>query len=252
MARKAREKSEIGIYMVQLRGSDYVTFDQTDKINFLTKLQSDNVLLLGYTLLNNSFFCVIKEDYRPLDAILRGASIDFAKKYNKLHNRSGKVFAGRFTSFAAHSMSEVWELISNVHSASRLSIDALTSCEDYFDNQYVFSDFAASYFPNHEDFLSLCNGLQLSDQKIKMSDDEVANYIIQTFQIQPQNLATLPKSLIEIVLTQVFKVTKASVRQVARVSSLSLRMLWNLAKKLKPKKKEKENKDIVVKHESKN
>ena len=56
MARKARERSIIGIYMVQLKSVDDVLSEYNDRINILEKLNKDKINLLGYTLLNNSFF----------------------------------------------------------------------------------------------------------------------------------------------------------------------------------------------------
>ena len=241
MARKARERSIIGIYMVQLKSVDDVLFEYNDRINILEKLNKDKINLLGYTLLNNSFFFVIKEDYRSLDTIIRNTTIDFVKKYNKLHNRNGKVFAGRFISCPAQSEFEVWSLVSNVHSASKFSLDTISSCDNYFSNKYIKSEYARKYFKSEEEFNNLCTGLQLDTKKIKMSDEEVSNYIINTFQVQPQTISKLPKSFIEKILTQIFKATKASVRQVARVSSLSLRMLWDFSKKIKTSKKTNDN-----------
>ena len=79
MARKARERSIIGIYMVQLKSVDDVLFEYNDRINILEKLNKDKINLLGYTLLNNSFFFVIKEDYRSLDTILMFITISPSK-----------------------------------------------------------------------------------------------------------------------------------------------------------------------------
>lgn len=244
MARKAREKSVIGIYMVQLKATEDVLFDYKDRINFLNIIKNNKINLLSYTLLNNSFFFVIKEDGKALDAIMRKLTINFAKSYNKNLNRVGSIFAGRFVSFPAQSENDTIMLIANVHSAARFSEDVLTSCNDYFEDEFIDKRFATKLFPNKADFYNICNGVNIDGKKIKMTDDEVANYISNTFQIQPHKLSQMPKSLIEKIVGQVFKVTKASVRQVARVSKLSLRMLWDFAKKLKPSKKDK-SKDVV-------
>ena len=83
MARKAREKSEFGTYMVNLKSIDEISFSALDKANFLNILAQDKISLLAYTLLDKSFLLVIKETDTTLDNILRNASIKFVKSYNK-------------------------------------------------------------------------------------------------------------------------------------------------------------------------
>ena len=55
MSRKAREKSSLGIYMIYLKAIEGIVFDTEDKIAFLNIISNEDVSLLGYTLLNNSF-----------------------------------------------------------------------------------------------------------------------------------------------------------------------------------------------------
>ena len=44
----------------------------------------------------------------------------------------------------------------------------------------------------------------------------------------------MPDSLVESTILEVYKVTKASARQLARITSLPLRLLWKVAKKINP------------------
>ena len=243
MARKAREKSEIGIYMVNIKSVGEVEFDTEDMVNFLNILYKNDTFLLSYTMLNNSFLFVIKEDDRTIDTIIRKAVIKFVRKYNKAHNREGKVFAGRFASYASHTMQDVWKFIGNVHTMARFHTDSLSSNKDYFENKYIRSEYSLRFFDSRADFYNTCSTNADLENNLKLSDEEIANYIVNTFRIQPHNISALPDSIIENTIVDVFKVTKASARQLARITSLPLRMLWGVAKKLKP---------IVVKGKVKN
>lgn len=236
MARKAREKSELGTYMVNLKSIDDISFDASDKSNFLHILAQDKVSLLAYTLLDKSFLLVIKETDTTLDNILRNASIKFVKSYNKTHSRKGKIFYGRYISFPANKIDEIWSFVANVHYIAKTNRHSLSSVEHYFTDKYIDSGFALDHFGCEERFLQECGGDIVVDQKIRLSDDELRAYIEATFKIQPHKLSQMPPSLVEKITAQIFKATKASVRQIARISSLPLRMLWSLAKKVKPSK----------------
>lgn len=237
MARKARQKSELGIYMVNLKSIDEVSFDSSDKTSFLNIFAQDKVALLAYTLLDKSFVLVIKETDNTLDNILRNATIKFVKQYNKSHSRKGKIFYGRYISFPANNADEVWQLVANVHYIEKTSENAISSVNDYFHNKYIGSGFALERFGSEEAFMQSCGGESVDDQKIKLNDDELRDYIVKTFQIQPHKLSQMPQSLVEKVMSQILRATKASVRQIARISALPLRYLWGLAKKVKPSTK---------------
>lgn len=245
MARTAREKSELGIYLVTLKSVEDVLFNADDKINFLNILRKNQTTLLSYTLLNNSFLLVIKEDDKSLESILRQASIKFVKKYNKMYDRQGKVFSGRYSSYASHTMNDVWKFIANAHELATFNADAISSSDNYFENNYIDYNYTLRFFDNKASFFELCNNLNTSDNGIKLSDEEIINYIINTFQVQPHNIAKMPQTLLENTVYQIFKTTKASARQVARITSLPLRLLWGVAKKLKPKSPPKVSKNEI-------
>lgn len=237
MARTAREKSMLGIYMVALKSVEGVRFDENDKTSFLNIMLRNDAFLLGYTLLSDTFVFVLKEDARSLAVVLRQTIIKFVKKYNRAHCRSGKVFAGRYTSYPAQEMQQVWRFVGEVHSLSGLAGGAATSRDNYFENKYIKSAYSLFFFDKKSDFCQQCCGTSLEAGRIRMSDEQVAQYIIDTFQVQPHNISRMPESLINKVLVQTFEVTKASARQIGRITALPLRFLWNVAKKMGGKSK---------------
>lgn len=226
--------------MVYLKSVEGVTFDALDKTTFLDILVQNNTFLLSYTLLNNAFLFVVKETENPLDVIIRTQTIKFAKWFNKLHDRSGKIFDGRYASYPAHTMEDVWQLIVNVHTVAEVNAETVSSNQDYFENQFVKTGYPLNFFKTKSAFLEHCELLKQNKQAIKMSDQEITNYIINTFNIQPENLKNMPKGFMNKALSQIFSVTKASARQIAKICTLPLRMLWGLAKSLKPHS----NKDV--------
>lgn len=226
--------------MVYLKSVEGVTFDTLDKTTFLDILVQNNTFLLSYTLLNNAFLFVVKETENPLDVIIRTQTIKFAKWFNKLHDRSGKIFDGRYASYPAHTMEDVWQLIVNVHTVAEVNAETVSSNQDYFENQFVKTGYPLNFFKTKTAFLEHCAQLKQTKQAIKMSDQEITNYIINTFNIQPENLKNMPKGFMNKALSQIFSVTKASARQIAKICTLPLRMLWSLAKSLKPHS----NKDV--------
>lgn len=237
MARKAREKSVLGIYMVSLKSIEGVRFDADDRANFLNIMLNNNTFLLSYTLLDDTFFLVIKEDARSLDVILRQATIKFVKKFNKAHDRSGKIFAGRYVSYPARDMEQVWKFVAEVHSVAKLANSNITSREGYFENKYIKSAYTLYFFDKKSDFYAKCCNTEVEIAPVKMTDEQVANYIINTFQVQPHSISKMPESLMQKVVMQTFEVTKASARQIGRITALPLRLLWDVAKKMGNKSK---------------
>lgn len=237
MARKAREKSELGIYLINLKSVENLVFSSEDKINFLNIVLKNNTKLLSYTLLDNSFFLVIKEENKPIDLLVRQSSIKFVKEFNKLNNRQGKVFYSRYTSFPANNVEDVWNFISNTHFMAVLNKCIFSSVKDYFNNAYVDSKYALTYFPSKKRFEEKCNKQAFIEPKIKLNDEELTNYITNIFNIQPSNISKLSQTTLDNIIYEVVKGTKASARQLARITSLPLRMLWNIVKNLKPKPK---------------
>ncbi len=237
MARKAREKSQLGIYMVNLRSVAGVNFSEDDKLSFLNILINNDAFLLGYTLLDDNFLFVLREDARSIEVILKQVIIKFVRKYNRAHARQGKVFAGRYMSYPAHEMEQVWDFILETHSVANLGGEVLTSKDGYFENRYLKSAYALFFFDKKSDFCNRCCRVGVEHSQIKMSDEQVEQYIINTFQVQPHNISKLPESLVQNLLLQTFEATKASARQIGRITALPLRLLWNVAKKMGNKSK---------------
>lgn len=236
MPRKAREISEINSYTIILKANDNLQFNSHDKELFLETLKKySNVLnykFIAYNLSDSLLTFVLYDCDTAIDTTMRKIVVSFVSKFNLYNNRSGKVFKGRFLSLPAHSVKEVWDMVYDVHSIQNLEFNSLVN---YFKNPYLNLECAKQFFKTEKNFNVAVinrnnkNSLKTKIVKTKINDAELINYI--THEVMPiEELKSLPKSKLNVYLTQIIKKTSASARQIARITSLPLRMLWNLVK----------------------
>lgn len=103
MARKAREKSESGMYHAVLKGNDKLLFAEDDDYRrFLTLLEKtaehDYVEVYAYCLFSETAHLVLKEGLRPLGESLKSLISAYAVQCNEKYGRSGKLFYDRYLS----------------------------------------------------------------------------------------------------------------------------------------------------------
>ena len=126
MARKAREKSESGMYHVVLKGNDKLLFAEDDDYRrFLTLLASaaerDFVEVYGYCLFCETAHLVLKEGLRPIGETLKRLVSAYAVQCNEKYERHGKLFHDRYIS---ETIETDEDLLDAVRFVSRLPLDA--------------------------------------------------------------------------------------------------------------------------------
>ncbi len=241
MARKARLISEINSYTIILKASDDILFNDHDKQLFLETIKKySNVLsykFVAYNLNDNLLTFVLYDCDTPIDTTMRKIVVSFVSKFNLYHARQGKVFKGRFISLPAHSIKDVWDMVYDVHN---LSSSKFNSAINYFENEFLNLECAKQFYGSENNFnVAVINrnntdSLKSKIVKSKIKDTELVSYI--TREVMPiEELKTLPKSKLKRLVTEIISKTSASCRQIARITSLPLRMLWNLNKKNKTK-----------------
>ena len=105
MARKAREKSSTGKYIIMLRGTDEDLF-KSKKTKELFELVATEILggnLIGIRFFNNRVVMVVKETNQGIGLDMKPLLISFARTYNRDNKTDGKVFDGRFKSIPIES-----------------------------------------------------------------------------------------------------------------------------------------------------
>lgn len=104
MVRRARERSESGIYHVVLRGINRgdIFFDDDDSLRFLETLaqkkRNQEYWLYGYCLMNNHAHLLVQENEDTVSRTMSRIGTSYAKWYNQKYSRSGHVFQGRYGS----------------------------------------------------------------------------------------------------------------------------------------------------------
>ncbi len=237
MARKARLLSDINSYTILLKADSTIQFNSHDKQLFLETVQKYSPVLnykfLAYNLTDNILSFILFDCKTSLETTMRKIVVSFVSKFNLYHNRSGKIFKDRFTSLPANTTQEVWDMVYNIHN---LNNSEFNSSNNYFNNPYINSDYAKEFFGSLDNFNNSFNKTNNSEKlkalvvKNKLQDAELINFI--TNEIMPiEDLKNLEQGKLKKLLLKIIQKTSASARQIARVTSLPLRMLWKLTKK---------------------
>lgn len=104
MTRKAREKSESGIYHIMLRGinKQMIFEDDENKIKFLETLkeykEKSGYKIYAYCLMGNHVHLLIKECEEEIGIIMRRIGASYVYWYNWKYKRSGHLFQDRYKS----------------------------------------------------------------------------------------------------------------------------------------------------------
>lgn len=100
MARTRREVSESGIYKINLRGNDGVIFkkeqDYTEFTALLEKYFECGVI--AYSLNAESADLIVKTDKDSIGVAMKPFLTSYARYYNRVYDRTGKVFYDRYKS----------------------------------------------------------------------------------------------------------------------------------------------------------
>jgi len=236
MARKARKTSSIGIYTVVLRGKVDCFKDASLKSTFLCSVYKyvnmNQCSLLSYAISNRDCYMVVHEKEDTLSNFIRCCTSLFARLYNK--NHSGKVFHDRYLSEPLGNDVQVIDAIKQICNMDSLNREYLTCKENYFDDMFVDSSFVMNRFSKREWKKELEKPAPQNSYKIsvgKLTDKQVADYILQKYNIKVTQISNINKSLLIQMLKEVVSVTKVSARQLGRITSLPLRFLWGLTGK---------------------
>lgn len=247
MARKAREISLINSYTVIFNSANGIAFNNNDIKTFLFVLnankQEDNYKVLGYYMQSKAFYLVLADINIGIDVFLRKISVSFAKRYNSVHARSGQVFKGRANTIPAKSYDKVYEMICNIHNLQKINNSDFCSRDNYFENKNIDYDYILQRFDTIENFENFCNKYNEQHTNVvgkKLSDEELVKYIYNTFSLTMIDMKDMSKGVLSKIISQIVKITKASARQISRVTSLPLRFLWELTKKSNNKVKDNE------------
>ncbi|NLJ40875.1 MAG: transposase [Clostridiales bacterium] len=121
MPRKAREKSDTGIYHVMMRGINKQTIfqDEEDNNKFLYQLGDCKKIsefeLLAYCLMGNHVHLLIKEKKEGLPKIIKRIGTRYVYWYNNKYQRTGHLFQDRYKSEPVNDIAYLFTVLKYIH-----------------------------------------------------------------------------------------------------------------------------------------
>lgn len=120
MARKAREKSESGMYHVVLKGNDKLLFAEDDDYRYFLALvkktaERDLLEIYAYCIFPEIAHLLLKEGLRPLGDSIKSLVSSYAVRCNEKYSRSGKLFYDRYISEPIESDDEIIDASRFIH-----------------------------------------------------------------------------------------------------------------------------------------
>ena len=239
MARRARQKSEVDTYLIILKGDTELVFDDEDKSNLLGTavdcFSCDNNKVLAYSFDDYDFRFVVHEG-GDIAKTIKQICISFASFYNKKRNRQGGVFRDRYESICAQNEKDMLYMISAVHYCTQN--EKFNSRTDYFANQFVASKVVLKKFiikkrcMEHLKQLKASEEVQTLINKIatKYDDEDIAQLVEKEFETTIEELALLPNEDKRSVIEKIFEITRASTRQIVKVTGLPFRFVYSVIK----------------------
>ncbi len=233
MSRKARIKSTIGYYYISLKLNKDVKMTEESATTFLDCLTYyKGYGVLAYTVEINNISFIIHEKELSLHIIMRKVLRKFSHLFHQKNQGIDNIFRDRFYSEPLDSIEHVLAYIGRIHD-SHSQQTLLISETDYFHNQYIDLSFYEKSAMEKETFL-LRTRPSKKDIKIttRLTDDELKRLLESTYEMSVIEMVKLPKAKLTIIMEEIMKISKVSARQLGRVTTLSLRFLWGVARKI--------------------
>ena len=167
MSRKARIKSESGIYHVMLRGinKQQIFFDEQDYFKFIKVLieckRISNFELYAYCLMDNHIHLLIGEKDEDISLIMKRIECRFVFWYNSKYQRVGHLFQDRFKSEAVENDEYFLCVLRYIHQ-NPLKAGITDKCKNYEFSSYRWY-YENGILINKEKALSMINLKQFSD-----------------------------------------------------------------------------------------
>lgn len=117
MAREARKISKSGNYYVVLRGEELFLTGE-DKKQFAKILEKNFAtgIVHDYYISKDEIRLVVKEGDKGISMTMKPLTTSYARYFNRVHDREGKLFRGRFLSEPLETEEEIKECIKNLKS----------------------------------------------------------------------------------------------------------------------------------------
>ena len=244
MPRRARRKSESGIYHIMLRGINrqQIFEDKEDSEHFLETLnkykKQCGYEIYAYCLMGNHVHILLREGKEDLTLMLKRIAGSYVYWYNWKYRRSGHLFQDRFKSEPVEDDEYFLTVIRYIHqnpvkAGLCKSVDeyAYSSYNEYVNNRYIVdTDFCLGII-DREQFVEFNNEynedicLDVSEKDYRLTDDEAYAIIKKISKCKTlSDFQHLDKNKRNIFIKAFYK-NGLSIRQISRLTGVSKKIV---------------------------
>lgn len=246
MPRRAREKSESGIYHIILRGANKqeIFHDEEDSLRFVETLEKykkvSKVKVHGWCLMGNHVHLIIEQGMEELAVTMKRIGVSYAWYYNWKYKSTGHLFQDRYRSEKVGSDEYLLTVIRYIHRnpikagiVKRISDWKWSSCQGYYGyNIYpsglldcelilgMFSEnneIAVKRFVMFNETECETECLEENTRK-RLTDEEAKSEIARIIPLgQIAIIKSMPKEQRDILVSKIKAIEGISQRQIARI-----------------------------------
>lgn len=243
MARKARKKSESGIYHIMLRGINrqQIFEDDEDCDRFLSTLKKYRdqcgYTIYAYCLMGNHIHILLKEGQEDLTLILKRIAGSYVYWYNLKYHRCGHLFQDRFKSEPVETDEYFLTVLRYIHQ-NPVKAGLCQYAEEYTYSsmrEYLFGsvltdpDFALSMLPREQfiDYHCEENEDQCleSNETFRLTDEDAKSLMRKIAQCDnATQFQSLDRKMRNAYIQKLYN-NGMSVRQISRLTGISRRLV---------------------------
>jgi putative transposase len=257
MPRKAREKSETGIYHVMIRGSNKqeIFHDDQDFARFLETLElvkrKTELKINGWCLMPNHAHLLLGEGKEAISLAMKRIGVSYAWFYNWKYQTIGHLFQDRFRSEKVEDDAYLMTVIRYIHQNPvkagivKRTLDwNWSSCHGYYGEKSfppgllnpelilsLFSDQTDIAIQRFRQFDTITNADRCLDElpKVRLSDEAAKAEIMKAIAgYDLVAIRSLPKAERDRILIRIKDIEGISQRQAARILGISPNMMFKL------------------------
>ncbi|MEL7567512.1 MAG: transposase [Dehalobacterium sp.] len=253
MVRKARQKSESGIYHIILRGINKQSIFESDedRMKYLQTLERYKELcgykIYGYCLMSNHIHLLIETGKEPLEQIMKKISVSYVYWYNSKYQRCGHLFQDRYKSEPVEKEEYLLIVLRYIHQ-NPVKAHLVKDIKDYkwssyqeyieskgiTDRDFIYEIIHENKTMALDEFIKFMNELnedkclEIEERKPRITDDQLKKMIERKYSIKSVMIQNEPKETKKKILKEILKIEGVSTRQLARVTGISPNVIWTL------------------------
>ena len=223
-----------------------IFLDDEDNDKFLQTLKECKAVsefeLYGYCLMGNHVHLLLREGKEDLALVFRRIGARYVFWYNWKYRRSGHLFQDRYKSEPVESDPYFTEVLRHIHQ-NPIKAGLCGSIGEYKWSSYkgyihkngiVDHEYALGITGNDSFEKSMSETidghcLELTDPRKRMTDEELAAVIEETFKMKATMIQSEPKESRDHILESILRMEGVSTRQLSRVSGVSTNIIWALS-----------------------